>query len=185
MEKNYRPFYFVNNPEAFNIFAQMFEKLKSVLTSETITQTTGTATDKVMSQKAVTDNINALKGIFGYSTDEIEIGKWIDGKQLYQKTWKLTDDDFEDGSYTLPDNIRPVNYSIMYDAIDTSVATPDEYDGELIPPHYASSNLYFYSDILFGYDEVTSDYYVSLELNTKNFSGGYYYLTVQYYKKTS
>lgn len=72
-------------------------------------------------------NIENIKTTIDYSTDEVEIGKWIDGKTLYRKTLTtadMTDGDFDVTSLNIDTfvgfdsasylssnrNITPINY---------------------------------------------------------------------------
>ena len=108
-----------------------------------------------------------------YSTTEQEIGTWIDGKPLYQKTIVVTDSFSSTKNYT-DNDIASAEMLIIYDGYYVSSTSEGTY---YLPLNYTESSYNTYT----GYRE----YNHNIFMRCNGFSSSKCVVTVRYTKSTS
>jgi len=94
----------------------------------------------------IADGIEGGGSDIEYSTEEKKIGKWIDGKPVYQKTF-ITDTTINVPKttwYTIIDSGIPIEYIISYSLIGGQGST---YDGKFI--RCSDTDIQLYSETVF------------------------------------
>lgn len=104
----------------------MIPKVKSLIDTKQNKLTAGTGIE--ITGKNIINNIQG-----NYSTEEVKIGTWKDGKPLYRKTFNITSG--LSPSLNIPHNISNIDYCKCYGTLITGSSTIEQF--------YANSSDYF------------------------------------------
>ena len=111
-----------------------------------------------------------------YSTDEIRIGTWIDGKPIYRKTY-ITNENT--GSSTVDISTLNAKEINDYNSVCYRKGTNNDYEH----PYYAGDDDYF--RVFFRTNSASSDYPTSIQYRIASSYSSFKIKTTIYYTKTT
>lgn len=124
----------------------------------------------------VNNNDDIVTNATTYSTDEIRVGTWIDGKPIYKKTY-ITNENT--GSSTVDISTLNAKEIMDYNSVCYRKGTNNDYEH----PYYAGDNDYF--RVFFRTNSASSDYPTSIQYRIASSYSSFKITTTIYYTKTT
>lgn len=124
----------------------------------------------------VNNNDDIVTNATTYSTDEIRVGTWIDGKPIYKKTY-ITNENT--GSSTVDISTLNAKEIMDYNSVCYRKGTNNDYEH----PYYAGADDYF--RVFFRTNSASSDYPTSIQYRIASSYSSFKITTTIYYTKTT